>query len=160
MTLQEGCKRHNHGTSHVDHTHRDLGCADQTYGPAATQTGHRPRSPTTPTCNTTGADMSGTSSWGPAGSRMHTSGEGTHSAAPRWTMRTWRRQCGGRCTRLSTRGSSQRALYLCCLAGGTTQHTAYLKWLAAEPEYCFKIAGIKNTCLPQVLHTSGQASCT
>ncbi len=27
------------------------------------------------------------------------------------------------------------------------QHTAYLKWLAAEPEYCFKIASIKNTCL-------------
>jgi hypothetical protein len=59
-------------------------------------------------------------SWGAAGSRMHTSGEGTHSAAPRWTMQTWRRQCGGRCTRLSTRGSSQRALYLCCLAGWTT----------------------------------------
>jgi hypothetical protein len=27
------------------------------------------------------------------------------------------------------------------------QHTAYMKWLAAEPEYCFKMASIKSTCL-------------
>jgi hypothetical protein len=68
---------------------------------------------------------------------------------------------GGALGRLSTRGSSQRALYLCCLAGGTShQHTAYLKWLEAGPEYYFKIASIKNTCLRYVLHTSRPASCT
>jgi hypothetical protein len=115
---------------------------------ACSNTDWPPRSPTTPACNTTGAHMSGISSWGPAGSRMHTiQWQGYSQCSPtldhadmekavRWAVHS------------AKHAGEQPTCTVFVLPGWWDhQHTAYLKWLAAEPEYCFKIASIKNTCL-------------